>query len=485
MLNYCSYTMNEEAGSVTNPPRIIFVKEYVDESTKNETRSRAGSSTPNDERIISRPLNLEENASLSSSYSTISLPANQDVDIKQSPSLKEKCINVINGHALQFLGVVIICILSFGSITLLPYHNVILNPSYWYESIFIYTLGAFPGTVGVFILHAKVLMKKQELARPSFVVKLVFLWAGLCTIGHSLLHFLWSFYLEYNSPTPFSFVIVTLFILVICLTSMWKIFPPKLKNSTAFQDQYNAYWYYSLWIVMVPNAVPIIVESVKVVSTFTGCNINWTIAILLLLFKKKSNSIMVNYLSKVVIQDNKGLAKGIVTIENGVMFKSIILVLIGSKTDSATAYWYTAISVLLNMKLCIHIIQLHKQKLKRKKEVLTTLILNETSEFFTTLAYVLATSIAFYGPNANLIGNIKNNYWQFYIIESFSDFLADISYSIIIDFSCGVITLIVLWVTCSINGLLFFKDKMAQYGYAIAFYITVYINYVSFNINTT
>ena len=111
--------------------------------------------------------------------------------------------------------------------------------------------------------------------------------------------------------------------------------------------------------------------------------------------------------------------------------------------------------------------------------VLTTLMLNETLDLSITIAYMLSISIAYYGPNAGIIGNVQNDYWQYHTISSFSKYLTGISYSILIDISCGVATLIALKYFCNINGLLFFKDKIGQFAHAFVFCISREINLVS------
>ena len=115
----------------------------------------------------------------------------------------------------------------------------------------------------------------------------------------------------------------------------------------------------------------------------------------------------------------------------------------------------------------------------RKQEVLTTLMLNESLDLFITIAYMVSISLAYYGPNASIIGNVQNDYWQYHKINSFPNYLTGISYSILIDISCGIITLIALKYFCSINGLLFLKDKISQFAYAFLFCISREMNMVS------
>ena len=171
------------------------------------------------------------------------------------------------------------------------------------------------------------------------------------------------------------------------------------------------------------------------------------------------------------------------------MFKSFTLILIGSKADAITGYCFLGISILLNIKACADIIQLHKASSRdanhidasknRKQELLTTLMLNETHYFFISVAYMLSISIAYYGPNAGIIGNVQNDYWQYHAIDSFSNYLTGMSYSILIDISCGVVTLVALKYFCGINGLLFFKDKIGQFAYVIVFCVSREMNLVS------
>ena len=73
------------------------------------------------------------------------------------------------------------------------------------------------------------------------------------------------------------------------------------------------------------------------------------------------------------------------------------------------------------------------------------LLLNEAAEFFTPIAHMIAVSIAYYGPNAAIIGNIQNNYWEYESISSLSGYLETIFYMTLIDILSGVMSIILLW----------------------------------------
>ena len=46
-------------------------------------------------------------------------------------------------------------------------------------------------------------------------------------------------------------------------------------------------------------------------------------------------------------------------------------------------------------------------------EALKVLVLAETLEFIMPLGYMSCFIVAYFGPNANVLGNVKNGYWQY------------------------------------------------------------------------
>ena len=484
-----SNQMDEEPIKVIKPPTVILVKEYKIDSADQDTSSRPTNSEPQDERILVSPSTLADDVSVERYSSSISTPDNPPIAIHLHSLISKNFVELINQNCFLFVWVVFLCVLSFLSFTLIPYHNVILCPFYWYESIFMLVFGGAPSCFGLIMVHVKMIMEYQDIWRPPTFFKFFLSLAVIYILAHCLVHSLWSFGLGYNAPIPFSLAIDFYVVVLAACVIIWYLFPKNIRSKSTFPDRFRAYVYYMLWATILPLQISIIFESVKEFCNFINYDAHWMIAFLLFLMKKKSVAIMVNLLTKVALSEKIGLVKGLVTIENGCMFKSFILVLIGSKTDAVTGYCFLAISVLLNMKFLVDIIHVHNPNVgdanhietsrKRKQEVLTTLMLNETLDFFTTIAYLASVSIAYYGPNAGIIGNVQNSYWQYDAIDSFADYLTGISYSIFVDLSCGVITLIALKYFCNINGLLFFKDKIGQFAYAFVFCISREINLVS------
>ena len=54
-----------------------------------------------------------------------------------------------------------------------------------------------------------------------------------------------------------------------------------------------------------------------------------------------------------------------------------------------------------------------EKSLPKLKKSVQMLVLSESLEIIIPLSYLLCFVAAYYGPNADILGNIKNGYWQY------------------------------------------------------------------------
>ena len=147
--------MDEEPIKVIKPPTVILVKEYKIDSADQDTSSRPTNSKPQDERILVSPSTLADDISVISYPSSISTLDNAPIAIHLYSLIRKNIVELINQNSFQFVWVVFLCVLSFLSLTLIPYHNVILCPFYWYESIFMLVFGGIPSCFGLIVVQVK------------------------------------------------------------------------------------------------------------------------------------------------------------------------------------------------------------------------------------------------------------------------------------------------------------------------------------------
>ena len=89
--------------------------------------------------------------------------------------------------------------------------------------------------------------------------------------------------------------------------------------------------------------------------------------------------------------------------------------------------------------------------LQNQINLLQELALYELVEFQAPLTFVLVIIVAYFGPNAELFGNISNSYWSYKSIDDLQETLENMMLLFLIDFSSTILSSIILWFSCSIN----------------------------------
>ena len=83
-------------------------------------------------------------------------------------------------------------------------------------------------------------------------------------------------------------------------------------------------------------------------------------------------------------------------------------------------------NLFINISMCCKIVNLKKMKhadIDSQIELLQGLVINEMIELVLPLAYSICLLAAYFGPNAEKIGNIGSDYWQYSSIEDINHIL--------------------------------------------------------------
>ena len=67
------------------------------------------------------------------------------------------------------------------------------------------------------------------------------------------------------------------------------------------------------------------------------------------------------------------------------------------------------------------------------------------------VTFVLIFIMAYYGPNAEFMGNVKFNQWHFKAITDLEQYISNIALLFFVDLSSAMISGVILWSTCKIN----------------------------------
>ena len=99
------------------------------------------------------------------------------------------------------------------------------------------------------------------------------------------------------------------------------------------------------------------------------------------------------------------------------------------------------------------------------------LILGETLEFILPLAYLACFIVAYYGPNAEILGNVKNGYWTFMIVEDVLAPIQNLLLVLIVDVISFIAAVVFLHRKCNVNLIKIYNFLLQNYGLTFAIQI--------------
>ena len=115
----------------------------------------------------------------------------------------------------------------------------------------------------------------------------------------------------------------------------------------------------------------------------------------------------------------------------------------------------------VHINSCYEIVRLHRksnvegQNNETKKKIniqnVLELVLSETIDVVASSAYAITLAAAYYGPNATILGNIRNSYWTYEEIQDIDKSLAVVFKIAFIDLIIALVCGVMLWVCCRIN----------------------------------
>ena len=123
-------------------------------------------------------------------------------------------------------------------------------------------------------------------------------------------------------------------------------------------------------------------------------------------------------------------------------------VILGTKASMLTSFCIIALDFTLNLKSAYKIFRLHAMvnpdhlenqiRMIEMKQKIRKLCFIEIIEMMVPISYIITFLIAYYGPNADLLGNIRSNYWQYNPVEDVGKLVETVFSLFIVDFSSGV-----------------------------------------------
>ena len=428
----------------------------------------------------------KEDAKLNGEAKTFNLQANppdENIILERHSFFKEILMNKQNENLTVtsifycFFGVVL-SMASTALITCLPQHQVLENHTYWYEAMILCISGQAALASAILVYTCFLIYGVRTW--NSFITWFVVYVQGAITmiITSYHLYVLWVYLAEYVWPIPFFGYAVTSLGWWAINLSFWFRCPKAWKSDLKFRKKILC----GILFVNMNYAAEITYKLLITAFQMVDKNIQWPLVIVVMMVRELNSFLMSFFGGKIngyrdLFTDT--LAKHLAAIRH-ILFLSVNL---GSLTTAATSYVILGSDFAINIFHCFQILWYHKnvseRNEKKKVNAILSLIVNEATEFVVPISYVIVVSMAYFGPNAEIIGNIKNGLWHYTAIENFDETLFWITILFLFDLASTLVSFILLRVFCKINILTMFVQIQKHVGFIFAIQQAYFMSEVS------
>ena len=350
-------------------------------------------------------------------------------------------------HILLGLSSVLITLVTTSPFTLFPVHNVLLFPQYWYEYPLQQIWNHFVGPAFA-ILSCSYWVNIGYIKKFRYVLIISFADIAMVFILFLSGYMIWTHVLHYNYPVAFIGFIVAYPVILTLYLIIRFLFPTDWRKNDEFRKRLRAFLF-----AMAFNQTMTLQYSfiTKVLLAFQE-NKQWVIAIFLPLIRDIDIWIM----QKLAIKSASGnISAVLITTDLNMntrhaLFLSYVL---GSISTTLSSCLILGLDFVYNIFIALRIVWLRNRRPANKQVIvlLQELMNAELVEFMVPLTYLLCFLTAYYGPNSELIGNVKSSLWQYKEVEDVDHAIENISLFFLIDLICGIACSIILWISCRIN----------------------------------
>ena len=339
-------------------------------------------------------------------------------------------------------------------ITLIPYRNQIYHPSSWYELAILVALYPLMFTIDA-IIQCYYTFNAEYMVSFSSMLRLYIPTALLGLIPYCVSIVIWTFVLEFNPPLPITPMVLNLGV----ITFVSKLYLDVVAKNKEKGDRKRIVIFlmslvYLTFVFFTYNGINIMKEMMP--PTF-----EWLVAIVLPIIRE-----IHSFVGSKLLLKSKPLSPDVMLFQlyMGIKcFHEFYVVLFLASVQLTTVYTILGIEFILHVYSCFTIIVSYKKiaearmnmenarKMVEIRKTLSRLVLDETLEIFVPFCYLVTFLSAYYGPNAFILGNIRNDYWDFVAVEDVGNVVAVGFQMFGIDVGITLFTAATLYAFCKIS----------------------------------
>ena len=360
--------------------------------------------------------------------------------------------NVSYWNGCYIFLILAISLLYSSLLLVIPQHNAIESPEYWFELIFIYISVIPLSLITILVQKCWICLRMRFIASLGTTLRLFFAVVLGFNIPYCLSYIIWTLWLKYNPPMPFAVVAGGYPMMIFCLGILWFEFPLELRFDKVHRKRICSFILSLLWTMATMSFQ---FRVLAILFRNIPKELQWIMAIVLPISRQFNLFIHSKLLKRYSGVDNK-MAAILIKISVGIGYSLFIAISLASATQM-TVFSILGVDFILNLYLCFKILKIQRKvsgTVDTDVEVqgnVQDLVINETIEVLIPLAYFSTFLIAYYGPNSNLFVGIRKSCWGINEIEDIEKVIIAGLEMFILDLSSAIISGLILYKYCSIN----------------------------------
>ena len=347
---------------------------------------------------------------------------------------------------------------------LIPVHDVIRNPDYWYEimlqtSVILVVMGIF------FVVNCSEWMNIDRIKTIKNVVivsiVLVTVYIGLWCLSYII----WTHGLNYQWPIPFVAYLVTYTAIFYGWIALFCCFPKAWRKHKLFNKRIKFFLIALSFNMSAGVTYQFILKGFIVLSD----DYQWVLVLIFPLIREFYLWLTLYFGKKACDGDIHRLII-IATHYTNSRHATLLATIVGSYIPAESASVLFAFDVIMNLYTCLSIAWNSKKNRNTEKQIALTqeLAINELVEIIVPVTYLLCFLAAYYGPNAKVIGNIGNDYWQYEIEDNIIRVVTTVFIYFVVDLLCSIFCVFILWKFCRISLLHVCASLCREFGLVFA-----------------
>ena len=407
---------------------------------------------------------------------------NNDTASNQS-SILNGCYNI-----LTILG---FCVLFSSPLLLFPQHNAILYPEYWYEAMISAALSFIITFSFDSLMVCKYYFKVDSMLTVGIFIRLFLSTTVSWILTCCVIYWIWTLSLGYKYPMPLTLVFgyIQFWVQYVTLYVLFKSNKHNIPNADVVEKRILPFAFSRLWSLCIDMQY----KGLTFLFIIIPPALQWILAFLMPILRELNyfmvNQTMINWPK---VEDGSG--KQWIICGINAYHALYVAIKLGHTTTHASSVIILAVDFVLNLHCCYKVTCFNRaitpeicitdqaKYIAQREYLLVKFLLIEILEVLVPIAYVVTVLIAYYGPNAEILGNIRNDYWQYDDIDDIESSLQAVMIMCVIDGCSAIIGGYWIWRVSSIDCLEEACRVLRNYWGCIAVTIAHYLNYVRRNI---